>query len=305
MSKRIAVWVMTVCLVIPMLCVAANAGSTETENFLPNYTLTGDAVADMIAIAMAQEGRTGKQFGYSDQWCAYFISDLARLVGETAAIPPHGRCVDLYARILNAGGKITTSNPKPGDICFINWKGDTRMAHVELVYKVEDGMVYTVGGNTGGGDTYKTRKVARHAPIDSSCILEILRPDYGRKASQIATPPAPRPPETYNVYFNAEGGAGIPDTQKKTENVPLKLSSAVPQRVGYWFIGWVTKKGTFYRPGDIYDQDYNVNLYAQWKKAASADREIRIQSVPVGERESRILIQLSARYRHQEYVSIR
>ena len=39
---------------------------TRTENFLKNYTLTGNGAKDMVAIALAQEGCTGSQFGYTD-----------------------------------------------------------------------------------------------------------------------------------------------------------------------------------------------------------------------------------------------
>ncbi|MBQ7331155.1 MAG: InlB B-repeat-containing protein [Oscillospiraceae bacterium] len=267
MKRRLGSALLTVWLLLGALSVTAYAGATETDSFLPGYTLTGDGAADMISIALAQEGRTGAEFGYDDQWCAYFISDCARIAGQTPAIPPHGTCTYLYQRILNAGGTITTNDPKPGDICFINWKGGTRMSHVELVYRVEDGLIYTVGGNTGGGDTYQVRKVALHAPIDESCILTIVRPDYGRTAAENENiqPTQPPQPEIYTVYYNSDGGTGLPENQKKTEDIPLKLSEKIPEKEGYRFLGWTTRKGTWYNPGDFYDQNYNVNLYANWE----------------------------------------
>lgn len=63
---------------------------------------------------------------------------------------------------------------------------------------------------------------------------------------------------------------GIPASQSKTANVDIKLSSGVPTRNGYTFLGWNTKadgKGTAYASGAIYKNDQNggtVTLYAQW-----------------------------------------
>lgn len=63
---------------------------------------------------------------------------------------------------------------------------------------------------------------------------------------------------------------GIPASQSKTANVDIKLSSDVPTRNGYTFLGWNTQadgKGTAYAAGAIYKNDQNgetVTLYAQW-----------------------------------------
>lgn len=63
---------------------------------------------------------------------------------------------------------------------------------------------------------------------------------------------------------------GIPASQSKTANVDIKLSSDVPTRNGYTFLGWNTQadgKGTAYAAGAIYKNDQSggtVTLYAQW-----------------------------------------
>ena len=58
--------------------------------------------------------------------------------------------------------------------------------HVEIVYMVSGGGIYTVGGNTGSGTTPESRRVGKHAPIPRSQIAMILRPAYGGQAQ----PPA-------------------------------------------------------------------------------------------------------------------
>lgn len=78
---------------------------------------------------------------------------------------------------------------------------------------------------------------------------------------------------TVRYDANAKNGTsvkGIPASQSKTANVDIKLSSDVPTRNGYTFLGWNTQadgKGTAYAAGAIYKNDQNggtVTLYAQW-----------------------------------------
>lgn len=63
---------------------------------------------------------------------------------------------------------------------------------------------------------------------------------------------------------------GIPVSQSKTANVDITLSSDIPTRNGYTFLGWNTKadgNGTAYASGATYTHDQNggtVTLYAQW-----------------------------------------
>lgn len=63
---------------------------------------------------------------------------------------------------------------------------------------------------------------------------------------------------------------GIPASQSKTANVDIKLSSGVPTRNGYTFLGWTTKadgNGTAYAAGATYTHDQDggtVTLYAKW-----------------------------------------
>ena len=82
-------------------------------------------------------------------------------------------------------------------------------------------------------------------------------------------------PWKHTVVYNANAKndtsvKGIPTSQNKTANVDIKLSSDIPTRNGYTFLGWNTKadgKGTAYASGATYIHDQNggtVTLYAQW-----------------------------------------
>lgn len=160
------------------MALPVSAAQSRAANFLKTYELSGDAASDMVAIAQAQLYRSGASFDYSEQWCADFVSDCARLAGQSKAIPFHNNVYGLRDQILEAGGIISTSNPQPGDICFMDWENDGNWDHVEIVYMVSSGGVYTIGGNTGLGSTPESRRVSKHAPIPKSQIAMILRPAY-------------------------------------------------------------------------------------------------------------------------------
>lgn len=72
---------------------------------------------------------------------------------------------------------------------------------------------------------------------------------------------------TYTVSYNANGGSGAPSAQTKTYGTDLKLSSTVPTRSGYDFLGWATSStgSVAYSAGDYYKTNSDVTLYAIWK----------------------------------------
>ena len=72
---------------------------------------------------------------------------------------------------------------------------------------------------------------------------------------------------TYSVTFNAKGGSGVPSAQNKTYGTALTLSSTVPTRSGYTFVGWGTSanaQSATYQPGGTYNGNAALNLYAIW-----------------------------------------
>lgn len=74
---------------------------------------------------------------------------------------------------------------------------------------------------------------------------------------------------TYTVSYSANGGSGAPSAQTKTHGVPITLSSTVPKRTGYVFLGWSTSStatGASYSAGQTYATEGNTTLYAVWRK---------------------------------------
>jgi len=80
-------------------------------------------------------------------------------------------------------------------------------------------------------------------------------------------------PTTYTIIYNANGGIGAPSSQTKTKDVDVQLSSIVPTRSGYTFLGWaMSKTSTYatYQPGDSYTFNSSTVFYAVWSQNAPA-----------------------------------
>ncbi len=72
---------------------------------------------------------------------------------------------------------------------------------------------------------------------------------------------------SFKVTYNANGGTGVPATQSKTYNKNLTLSTTVPKRTGYDFVGWGRETtSAVYKSGEVYTGNANLSLYAVWKK---------------------------------------
>ena len=70
------------------------------------------------------------------------------------------------------------------------------------------------------------------------------------------------------IEYSANGGVCAPTSQLKEKDVAIKLSSAVPAKRGFKFVGWSTTIDgeVVYQPGDEYDLNGRVKLYAVWEK---------------------------------------
>ena len=122
----------------------------------------------IVEVALTQVGNQGGQpywswYGFDGrvEWCACFVSWCADQCGyiESGLVPKFAGCVD-GANWFKSNGKWQnrTYEPKAGDIIFFDWEGDGTTDHVGIVEKCENGIVYTVEGNSG--DACKQRQYA-------------------------------------------------------------------------------------------------------------------------------------------------
>lgn len=76
-------------------------------------------------------------------------------------------------------------------------------------------------------------------------------------------------PNIYTVKYDANGGSGAPSSQTKTFGQNITLSTSVPSRNNYVFIGWATQSDStavIYESGEVYTADENITLYAVWQE---------------------------------------
>lgn len=74
--------------------------------------------------------------------------------------------------------------------------------------------------------------------------------------------------KAFTITFDANGGTDAPEVQTKTKGTALYLSSDVPTRDGWDFLGWATAADATaaeYQPGDSYTAEGNAVLYAVWQ----------------------------------------
>lgn len=118
---------------------------------------------EIVTVALSQLGNMGGDpywswYGFTSrvEWCACFVSWCANECGyiETGVIPKFAACVNGEAWFRERGlWQDNSYEPRAGDLIFFDWDDedgqDGITDHVGIVEKVENGIVYTVEGNSG------------------------------------------------------------------------------------------------------------------------------------------------------------
>ena len=141
------------------------------------YTLTGNMAEDAATIAKSQKGRFCDDFGYTGvdwgAWCDEYVADCLENAGCDSSIVAHGGTVADFAREMRNRGAVEVSSPQTGDLVFFTY------SHVEIVTRVENGVVYSAGGNNRDPNTNTYHDggccAGEHR---TSSISYYLRPNY-------------------------------------------------------------------------------------------------------------------------------
>lgn len=121
---------------------------------------------DIVSVALSQIGNVGGEpywswYGFNSrvEWCACFVSWCADQCGyiEAGICPKYAGCSNGVQWFKERAQWLdNTAEPAPGMVIFFDWdnKGgsgpkDGAPDHTGIVEKVENGMVYTVEGNSG------------------------------------------------------------------------------------------------------------------------------------------------------------
>lgn len=134
------------------------------------YGIAGQSDDMIVSIAQSQIGNVGGEpyrswYGFSERvdWCACFVSWCANECGyiENGIIPKFASCATgvnwFQTRVQWTDG---SAEPVPGMIIFFDWDEDItgqdgRPNHVGMVEKIENGIIYTIEGNSD--DTCRRR----------------------------------------------------------------------------------------------------------------------------------------------------
>lgn len=137
----------------------------EENNSLWLQVLYGISVGDgeIVSVALSQVGNVGGQpywswYGFEGrvEWCACFVSWCANECGyiDSGVIPKYALCSDGVNWFKDRGQWAdNTAEPTAGQIIFFDWDDENGQDgvsdHTGIVEKVENGIVYTVEGNSG------------------------------------------------------------------------------------------------------------------------------------------------------------
>jgi hypothetical protein len=175
----LVVCMMGLLLAAPFSILSSNDGNdlSDQQNAILDELLTAGNQAlwndllyssngQIVMVAMFQLGNVGGQpywswYGFNSrvEWCACFVSWCANQCGyiDGGIIPKFASCT-VGANWFKERGlwQDNSYEPRPGDLIFFDWdnKGssgpqDDVPDHVGIVERVEDGVIYTIEGNSG------------------------------------------------------------------------------------------------------------------------------------------------------------
>lgn len=157
----------------------------------------------LVEFALTQVGTNGAaswtcKGGWPDEWCAMFVSYCAEQVGYVdmsapaysfgnGVIPTYYACSS-GANTFRDKGLWQWANsgytPQPGDIIFFDWGGGRNVRttasldHTGIVEKCENGIVYTIEGNTGGSNFRSSVVSRKQYSVGSNVIVGYGTPEY-------------------------------------------------------------------------------------------------------------------------------
>ena len=136
----------------------------------------------IVEVALTQLGNEGGQpywswYGFDGrvEWCACFVSWCADQCGylDSGIVPKFSLCSDGVGW-FNGNGQWQGKDyePKAGDIIFFDWSNDGQDGdadHVGIVEKCENGVVYTVEGNSGDACRQNSYPVGYYEILGYGC----------------------------------------------------------------------------------------------------------------------------------------
>lgn len=86
-------------------------------------------------------------------------------------------------------------------------------------------------------------------------------------------------PHTYKVTYYGNGGSNTPNAQTKKHGTDILITTDIPIRTNYKFLGWSTSADSnvvAYKPRDHYSTNASISLWAVWELAYTAPRIVNV-----------------------------
>ena len=228
---------------------------------------------------------------------SFSLTNLAKAGTGTitfdAVNPDDGEILDTVSKsitITNSHDGSSSSKPLTGlDYFFYNPQNVGSFSKTLYIsqgsavnYRVQ-GFSYdpTVSVTSGSGITKSiassNHRVTFSGSISADCTMSVT---YGAYTWSITLKNVSSQSSSYTcyLYYNANGGSGAPSTQTytgtSTSSHSFTVSSTVPTKSGYTFLGWSTSSSASsasYSGGDSISVSYNGSktLYAVWQQQVS------------------------------------
>ena len=129
---------------------------------------------------------------------------------------------------------------------------------------------YTVPAGGNWSSSYGISGTASNLTPNSSQTVAVTSSPWSNQNGSSSVTTANY--KTYTISYNANGGSGAPGNQTKTWGTNLTLSSTIPTKSGYTFLGWATSSSATtaqYAAGGTYTANADVLLYAVWEEDGS------------------------------------
>lgn len=120
-------------------------------------------------------------YNYRIEWCACFISWLAKKLDITDIIPVDMSCNSQISKFKALNVWHTDRNFESGDIIYYDWDISGDADHVGIIEKVSNGNLTVIEGNNGNYPNDRVRR--REISSASSLIYGYARPKYPVKSS--------------------------------------------------------------------------------------------------------------------------
>jgi uncharacterized repeat protein (TIGR02543 family) len=160
----------------------------------------------------------------------------------------------------NSGlGKIVWYYLRPEDS---SWQSSS------VVYTALNG---TTTGTTGSVTKKITISVSKGGPVKAYAVAYDVAGNSLTTTNATSSSPLIVSTGYYTVSYNMNGGTGTIASQSKYQGINITLSTTVPTRTGYQFLGWSTSSSATsatYTAGGTYSANSSCTLYAVWQVLA-------------------------------------